>query len=700
MVQDYLDRVYAGFLGMNIGIRLGAPVEPTIWSYERIQKTYGDITAYVKDYKNFAADDDANGPFYFLRALYDKPAGEKLTPGDVADAWLNYTREGVGMFWWGGYGTSTEHTAFLNLKAGVPAPRSGSIAQNGEVLAQQIGGQIFIDTWGLVLPAKPKEAADYGEMAASVSHDGEGLYGARFFCAAISAAFEESDPARLVEIGLAQIPAESAYARVARGVIGFHAQNPGNWRACYDMLAAEWGYDKYPGVCHIIPNAGVCIMALLYGAGSFARTVEIAAMAGWDTDCNAGNVGTVMGVACGLGGLPAHYRAPINDFIVLSGVSGYLNIVDIPSYAKELALLGYALAGEAAPKALANAFFPGEVYFDFELPGATHGMRLSEPFFCKLAHTTQRAAAGTGALEILVDRMERGSQCRVFYKPFYTRDDFSDERYMPVFSPVAYGGQTLRAKFSLELWNGWETPGVSPYVRTCSDGAIHQSGYTKLVEDEWVEVEYTLPDTGGDLVDEVGFIIEGYSVAKAKTLGRVFMDEFRIGGKAKYTIDAKKQHKNFGAITPFSFDHGARDIEDGAIATMRCGPAFAYGGNYYAKDYRFAAALTPLNGESHLLLARAKGTLWGYAGGLAPGGRLALYKNNKGYAPLAETDFAWQPGRRYELTLVACGSRLELWVDGEKHLTAQDGDFAYGMYGFGSLSMGRTRFEGFEVEEL
>ena len=52
MQNDYLARVYAGFLGMNVGIRLGAPVEPTIWTYERIKETYGDIRGYVKDYKN------------------------------------------------------------------------------------------------------------------------------------------------------------------------------------------------------------------------------------------------------------------------------------------------------------------------------------------------------------------------------------------------------------------------------------------------------------------------------------------------------------------------------------------------------------------------------------------------------------------------------------------------------------------------
>ena len=58
--KNYLEKVYAGFLGMNIGIRLGAPVEPTIWTCERLRDTYGDITGYVKEFKNFAADDGVN----------------------------------------------------------------------------------------------------------------------------------------------------------------------------------------------------------------------------------------------------------------------------------------------------------------------------------------------------------------------------------------------------------------------------------------------------------------------------------------------------------------------------------------------------------------------------------------------------------------------------------------------------------------
>ena len=240
MVDNYLEKVYSGFLGMNVGIRLGAPVEPTIWTYERIERTYGDITGYVKDFINFAADDDANGPFYFLRALYDEDQSQGLKAEHVGNAWLNYAREEVGMFWWGGYGNSTEHTAYLNLKNGIEAPKSGSIEQNGKIIAEQIGGQIFIDTWGLVLPDNIHKAADYAAIAASVSHDGEGVYGARFIAACISRAFTERNPLKLIEAGLSVIPDSSIYAAVTKAVVNFYKENPKDFRACRKYLEDNW----------------------------------------------------------------------------------------------------------------------------------------------------------------------------------------------------------------------------------------------------------------------------------------------------------------------------------------------------------------------------------------------------------------------------------------------------------------------------
>ena len=698
--SNYLEKVYSGYLGMNIGIRLGAPVEPTIWTYERIKNTYGDITDYVKTFKNFAADDDANGPFYFLRALYDDAKDRDVTPNDVARAWLNYAREGIGMFWWGGYGISTEHTSYINLKKGIPAPQSGSIEQNGHAIAEQIGGQIFIDTWGLVNPGNPKKAADFGEAAARVSHDGEGVLGARFFCAAIAKAFETSDINEIIEAGLAQIPPESLYAKVARAVLAFHAKQPDDFRACRDMLESEWGYDRYPGVCHIIPNAGVCFLAMIYGQGDFARTVEIATMCGWDTDCNAGNVGTVLGVATGIAGIPDKYRQPINDSIVMSGISGYMNILDIPSYAKELAILGYRLANEPCPPELRDSFKEDEVYFDFELPGSTHNIRVSDPFFCSVKHSTERAFSGNGSLEVLFDRMLRGEQCKIFYKPFYTRDEFSDERYSPTFAPKAYSGQKVSMKIYLDQWTVDETMGFAPYVRLATSKKDLLQGYVKLVNEEWIDVEFEIPDSQGDLIDEVGIVLEGYSPRKPRSLGRIFIDEFRIHGKSAYSVDFGKQRVNFGCVTPFAHNHGAWSIVGDAMHLMTAEPSEAYSGNYFAKDYSVTINVNPQNGPSHLVAVRAQGAMRGYHAGFDGAGNVSLFLNDFGYTKLASASFEWKHNQSYDVQLTAQGSSFTLSIDGQVVLTHSDDTFAYGMYGVSTRDTGRTLFRNVRYADI
>ena len=71
------------------------------------------------------------------------------------------------MLWWGGLGRSTEHTAYLRLKNGIHAPASGSIALNGKGMAEQIGAEIFIDTWAMVEPGDPERAAAMARAAGS-----------------------------------------------------------------------------------------------------------------------------------------------------------------------------------------------------------------------------------------------------------------------------------------------------------------------------------------------------------------------------------------------------------------------------------------------------------------------------------------------------------------------------------------------------
>lgn len=692
--SEYLNRLYAGFLGMNIGIRLGAPVEPSHWSSERIERFYGDIHSYVKEFKNFAADDDANGPVFFLRSLLDSSKLGELQASDVAEAWLNYAREGIGMFWWGGYGVSTEHTAYLNLKAGIPAPQSGSIQINGKTLAEQIGGQIFIDTWGFLFPGDPATAATYAKIAASVSHDGEGLEGAAFIAAAIAKAFETDDVNTILDAAMNEIDSQSIYANVVTAVRAFHATHPDDWKLCLRYLQNEWGYDRYPGVCHIIPNAGVCIMALLYGQ-TLSRGVEIATMAGWDTDCNAGNVGSILGVAGGVDSVEDHYRKPINDFLVLSGVSGYLNILDIPTYIKHLCALSHVIHKKDIPQECSCK--DGTVDFDFSLPGSTHGFRVSDPNLCMVLNQY-------GSLEIVYNRMVRPQKCRLYYKPFYRRKDFDDERYMPVFSPTVYAGQTMTMTYQLEKFTG-ESVMISPYVRNTWNEEVVLLDSKVVYDQEKHTVSCVLPDLGGAMIDEVGLLLEANSPAKNRDFGSLHVYSFVCEGNAHYHIDLSKQCKEFQSIIPFSHNHGAWElVKDSGNRTwmeaMTLDFADAMTGNYYTKDVLLKGSVICHSGRSALISLRVQGAQRGYYGGFYAG-QVGLFKKVKGVLkPLLTREGTPLEESVYELQFKAKGEILQLDISGYETFTGEDSTFAHGMVGYATYDRARVGFGNLEVKEI
>jgi ADP-ribosylglycohydrolase len=273
--EDYHDRVYAGWLGKCIGVHFGGPLES--WTYQDISTNLGEVTDYLQpEGEVFKPDDDLVMPLVMMNALNNSSSPEELTAEAIGRTWLNLLGIERGAIWRGGYGVSSEHTAFLNLINGIPAPQSGSAALNGKIISEQIGGQIFSDIWGLVSPNAPETAADLSEKAASISHDGEGINGGRFVAALVSAAFSENDPFKLIEAGLKTIPHESDYAQVCRDMVRFHKEHPGNWHAARQYIDENWGYDRYEGVVPIIPNAAIIVISLLYGEGDFSRSIQIA----------------------------------------------------------------------------------------------------------------------------------------------------------------------------------------------------------------------------------------------------------------------------------------------------------------------------------------------------------------------------------------------------------------------------------------
>ena len=691
--KRYLEQVYGGLLGKCAGVRLGAPVEPTIWTYERIRDTYGEITDYVKDYKNFAADDDVNGPLFFIRALMDYKG--PVTEKEIGRTWLNYTREGIGFYWWGGYGRSTEHTAYLNLKSGMDAPASGSAEVNGYTVAEQIGGQIFIDSWGWVFPDNPERAAHYARMAASVSHDRNGIYGGIFIAVCISLAFADREVPSIIEKALKWIPEDSGYTRVVTGVCDFHRKHPEDWRLCRDFLESDFGYDRYPGVCHMIPNAGVCALALYYGLGNFARTIEIATMCGWDTDCNAGNVGAILGVMKGPEGIPVRYRQPINDFHAASSISGALNIIDLPTAAREMAILGLEQRGEAVPEFWRKGAFSDNLYFDYSLPGSSSGLRTSSDYLAPIESGEQfREKEG---VSVLLDRLVRGDTARIFYKPYYRREDFDDQRYSPTFTPLVWPGQILIMKAGLEKMSG-QRIAVAPYVRDSEEKEIFSGSYIFPEPGEEFELTWTIPDVPF-AVDEVGMLVTNFDSEKFQ--GRLFIHEMEITGKKAFSIEFSREVKEFGGLSRCSCVGGAWELEQNSLHVLTQDDFYLCSGPYYQKDCRAETSLVPENGESHLLMIRSGGAETGYYFGLSGENRVKLYKRNHDIVELAEADFPWEIGTEYTLALEAIGGELRCFINDREVLVYTDKNpLVSGMAGAAKLEAGRTRFLTLSCREL
>ena len=702
MDRKTLEKLYAGLIGMDAGMRLGAPVENPFWTYERLQSYYGDIRGYLREQRYYTADDDVNGPLIFVRALADNAMPETLTSEAVGETWLNYTRRGMGMFWWGGEDASTEHRAYMNLRRGVKAPRSGSIGENGKTAAEQIGGQIFADAWGLICPGDPARASALAAAAASVSHDGSGVDGARFMAACIAAAYTASSLDEVLDTGLRFLPEKSDYRRVVETVRAYHRAHPAeaDFRACRAMIAREFREEAYPGGYHIVPNAGICILAMLYGKGDLGRSIEISVMCGYDTDCNASNIGTILGVLGGLDGVPERYRRPINDLVTLSSVSGYLNLVDLSDKAKELGALSSRMYGGALPNGVVCPK-PGELRLDFPFPGSTHGLELSDKAEHTLRIVSGKAHSGMYCAELMTDGKCAGP-VDLSFKAMLTRPDLHEERYDPVFAAKVSPGQRVSVWMRSEQIAPAAVT-VTPFVRRAMTGERVCMPAAVLPEGEWTEIAFTVPDLGGDAVHDVGWTIAVQPDVAPWVMGRVYVDEITVTGAMDYTVDFSLQREEFSQLTPFSFNDCAGKREADAMrltaeALPYMSGAQAYTGNYYLRDTAVAASVTVESGGSGLVLLHGQGTRRYYALGFsAPGECAALRYEDGTVIKLAAVPFAWQPGREYALRAEAKGDTLTLSVDGTPVLEAHDGRYSYGMPGLGFTGAGTALWRNLHI---
>jgi len=668
--HDYEERVYAGVLGKIIGVYLGRPFEG--WTYDRIMQELGEIWYYVHEKRHvplIVTDDDISGTFTFLRALPDYANRRDLTPAQIGQTWLNYIIEQRTILWWGGMGNSTEHTAFLRLKNGIPAPQSGSMALNGKVVAEQIGAQIFIDGWAMVAPGDPELAADFARRAASVSHDGEAIYGAQVVAAMEAQAFVERDIGKLIDTAVRFIPANSLIYRMIGQIREWHAAEP-DWRKTRAQIAATYGYDKYGGNCHMVPNHALIIHALLHGDDDFQKSLMIVNTCGWDTDCNSGNVGCILGIKNGLAGIDAgpDWRGPVADRMYLATADGGRAITDALTESYHIVNIGRALAGEPplAPKDGAR--------YHFSLPSAVQGFMADAGPDAQGTATVEQV---DGSLAIRFHAVAPGRTARVgtptFIPSRHEAEYFIKRGYALFASPALYSGQTVRAGMSAAGDNARPVT-VNLYVAiyTAADEIEWRRGpQQSLAPGERVELAWTIPSTGGLPISAVG--VEASSATRAD--GTVYLDYLTWAG-APDTVLANPGGE--GVMWRRAWVNGVDQYDfwwpEAYRLVQNRGRGLLSQGTREWDDYTVRASITLHLAAAAGLAARVQGMQRYYALLLTQDGMVRLIKALDGDTVLAECPFAWTFGATYDFALTVRGNRIEAAIDGQMLFAVEDAD--------------------------
>lgn len=667
---DFLERVYAGVLGKIIGVYLGRPFEG--WGHADIEAKIGEIDYYVHERLNqplIVTDDDVTGTFAFLRALPEHGFPARLTPEQVGETWMNGLIENRTILWWGGMGMSTEHTAFLRMKHGVRPPHSGSIATNGQVVAEQIGAQIFIDGWGMVCPNDPAQAAAYAEAAARVSHDGEAVYAAILIAVLAALAFGESDIDQLIDGGLASIPADCLIAKMAADIRAWHREGL-DWRQGFALLDENYGYAKYGGNCHVIPNHGLILHALLHGGGDFSRSLMIVNTCGWDTDCNSGNLGCLLGIRNGLAGLEdgPDWRGPVADRMYLPAADGRFGITDALTEAVRIVNYAHALRGLTEPVR------PKEgAKFHFGLPGAAQGFMPVDD--ARTRGVVELTNAEGRHLAIRYRQLATGRVARVGTATFIPAEAAKMSGYGLIASPTLYPGQTIAARVFADANN------AAPVEVALYLGHYDEADEVKRLSNDAVSLEpgesahltFLVPDLDGFPVCEVGVEI----VSERRVDGTVFLDHLTWDGAPNVAFKRPAGGQMWKRAWVDGLSHFVewgepyRLIQDeGTGLAIQGGPDWA--------DLSVAAVVVPHMVARGGLAVRVQGMRRWVALLLYPDQTLRLVRSLAEETTLASVPLPWSFGDAIFLRLEVEGNRYRGYVGKELKIEVEDDALADG----------------------
>lgn len=289
--EQFRDKVYACWMGKNIGGTLGGPLEGIM---ELL-----DIKNYTQEFVQAVENDDLDLQLVALHCV-EQYAG-LVTTDRLAQEWVSHVH-----FQFDEYGH-----ALTNMRQGLRHPLAGAY---NNYFTDCMGSPIRSELWGILCAGMPDMAAYYAYQDASVDHaGGEGVYGEIFFAVFESLAFTNTDILELIEQGLSYLPKDCATYGAVRCLLECKS-NGLDWIQAREVLICQYGTENFT---YAPINVAFTLMGLLYGTG-FTQQLLISTNCGYDTDCTCATVGAMMGILYGTAYIDEMWTKPLGENIIVS----------------------------------------------------------------------------------------------------------------------------------------------------------------------------------------------------------------------------------------------------------------------------------------------------------------------------------------------------------------------------------------------
>ena len=458
--------------------------------------------------------------------------------------------------------------------------------------------------------------------------------------------------------GVSFIPKDSVIYRMIDDIREWHAAEP-DWHKGRNKLAGIYNYENYGGNCHMVPNHGLIILGLLYGDGDFNKSMLVVNTAGWDTDCNSGNLGCLLGIKDGLATFDHgnDWRGPVADRLYMPAADGGRSITDAVIETQHIVNIGRSFVGEEplAPKNGAR--------FHFEFPGSVQGFRPAEET-TSLENVVGHSQMGIRSLKISFE-----SQGSASTPTFILPDELEMKGYKLLASPTLYSGQKVKAgissvqaadvKLFIIVYDKDDKLDVIYGPEVVLSAGEHQSA-------EWV-----IPNTHSQPIAEIGIECKSGS-------GSVYLDYLGWEGEPDIVLT-----KPFGSKEMWGPPHVWRsawvNAMDEAISWTHPyrlikneGRGLYMQGTREWKDYQAEADITPWLMDAGGIAVRVQGLKRFYALQLVKGNKIRLLKALDGDTILSEKDFEWEIHHTYTLKMQVFGNRIQAWVDDQLQFNVTD----------------------------